>query len=242
MPSLISSSVVKRIGSEGAVGSAARIASERSRPISGRVSLVVRSQFGKGLVRIDPGQAEQGRDQIGVARRHVELAGAAGQKRAGHDERHMQRLLVGDVPLLVHPVVRALQVAVIRAEDHDRVLVRVARLERVEHPGDLLVDRCLQLVVELQVRLDPRLRRQDRSPQVDHALLTGRFRRQVFLVRRRLLDVRDGRRVVTQSLRQRDDPEHRVVVRVEERADREPRLDRSRRRRGAAATRSSRPP
>ena len=100
-------------------------------------------KFGERLIRIDPGQAEQGRDQIGVARRHVELAGAAGQKRAGHDERHVQRLLVGDVPLLVHPVVRALQVAVIGAEDHDRVLVGVARLERVEHLGDLLVDRCL---------------------------------------------------------------------------------------------------
>ena len=75
--------------------------------------LVICSHLGESLVLIDPGQAEQGRDQVGVARRHVELASAAGQKRAGHDERHVQCLLVGAVPLLVHPVVRALQVAVI---------------------------------------------------------------------------------------------------------------------------------
>ena len=43
-------------------------------------------------------------------------------------------------------------------------------------------------------------------------------------MRRRLLDVRDGRGVVAQALRQPDDSEHRVVVRVQERADREPRL------------------
>ena len=105
--------------------------------------LVVRSQFGESLVRIDPGQAEQGRDQVGVARRHVELANAAGQKRTAHDKRHMQCLLVGDVPFLMHPIVRALQVAVIRREDHDCVLVRLARLQRVEHLGDLLIDRGL---------------------------------------------------------------------------------------------------
>ena len=110
----------------------------------------------------------------------------------------------------------------IRREDHDRVLVGAARLQRVEHLRDLLVDRCLQLVVELQVRLGPRLRRQDRPPQVDHALLAGRLGREVFLVRRRLLDVRDGRGVVAQPLCQRDDAEHRVVVRVQERADRKP--------------------
>ena len=43
-------------------------------------------------------------------------------------------------------------------------------------------------------------------------------------MRRRLLDMGDGRGVVPQSLRQRDDSEHRVVVRVQKRADGQPRL------------------
>ena len=43
-------------------------------------------------------------------------------------------------------------------------------------------------------------------------------------MRRRLLDVWDGRGVVPQPLRQPDDSEHRVVVRVQERADGQPRL------------------
>ena len=177
-----------RLGRRRGLGGADRVG--QIAPDQRTCLLVVRCQFGESRIRIDPGQAEQRRDQVGVARRYVELASAAGQERARDDEGHAQRLLVGDVPLLVHPVVRALQVAVVRREDHDRVLVRAARLQCVEHLGDLLVDGCLQLVVELQVRLGPWLGRQDRSPQVDHALLAGRFRRQVFLVRRRLLDVR----------------------------------------------------
>ena len=156
--------------------------------------------------------------------RDVELAGAAGQQRARDDERHVQRFLVGDVPFLVHPAVGALHVAVIGAEDHDRVLVGVGVAQGVQHPGDLLADRGLHLVVELQVGLDPRLRRDDRAPVVDVALLAGGLGREVLLVRRRLIDVRHLGRVVAQPLRERDDAEHRVVVRVQKRADRQPRL------------------
>ena len=112
---------------------------------------VVGLQAGERLVGVDAGEAEQRRDEVGVVGRDVELAGAAGQQRAGDDERDVQRLLVGDVPLLVHPAVRALHVAVIGAEDHDRVLVGVGVAQRVEHTRDLLADLGLHLVVELQV-------------------------------------------------------------------------------------------
>ena len=155
--------------------------------------------------------------------RDVELAGPAGQQRARDDERYVYRLLVGHVPLLVHAAVGALHVAVVGAEDHDRVLVRVGLAQRVEHPRDLLADRGLHLVVELQVELDPRLRRDDLAPVVDVALLAGRLGREVLVVRRRLIDMRHLRRVVAQPLRQRDQAEHRVVVRVEKRAHRQPR-------------------
>ena len=82
----------------------------------------------------------------------------------------------------------------------------------------------LHLVVELQVRLDPRLRRENLPPRVDEALLAGGLGGQILVVRRRLVDVRDLGGVVAQPLRQRDHAEERVVVRVQERADRQPRL------------------
>ena len=113
-----------------------------------------------------------------------------GSRGLDDDERHVDRFLVGDVPLLVHPAVGALQVAVIGAEDHDRVLVRVGVAQGIEHPGDLLADLGLHLVVELQVELVPRLRRDDRAPVVDVALLAGGLGREVLVVRRRLVDVR----------------------------------------------------
>ena len=153
----------------------------------------------------------------------AELARAAGQQRAGDDERDVQRFLVGHVPLLVHPAVCALHVTVIGAEDHDRVLVGLGLAERVEDPRDLQADLGLHLVVELQVGLDRRLRRDDRAPVVDVALLAGGLRREVLFVRRCLIDMRHLRGVVTQPLRERDDAEQRVVVRVQERAHRQPR-------------------
>ena len=82
----------------------------------------------------------------------------------------MNRFLVGDVPLLVHPSVGALHVAVIGGEDHDRVLVGVGVAQRVEDTRDVVADLGLHLVVELQVELVPRLRRDDRAPVVDVAL------------------------------------------------------------------------
>jgi hypothetical protein len=103
--------------------------------------------------------------------------------------------------------VSALHVAVIGAEDHDRVLVRGALSQRVEHARDLLADRGLHLVVELQVGLDPRLWREELSPRVDHALLAGGLGREVLVVRRCLIDVRHRRGVVAQPLRQRDHTE-----------------------------------
>ena len=190
-------------------------------------------QFREGVVVIDAGQPEQRRDQVGVVGRDLELACAAGQQRAGDDERDAQSFVVGAVPLLVKAAVRALHVAVVGAEDHDRVLVGVGLAQRVQDARDLLTDGGLHLVVELQVRLDPRLRRRDLGPEVDDALLAARLGRQVFLVRRRLRDVRDLRGVVAQPLLERDDTEERVVVRVQERADRQPRLVARRRRRDA---------
>ena len=203
---------------------------------------VVDLQLGERLVVLDPDESEQRRDQVGVVGRNVQLSCAARQQRAGHDERHVQRLLVGVVPLLVHSAVRALHVAVIGAEDHDRVLVCAAGLQSIQHAGDLLTDRGLQLVVELQVRLDPGLRRAQPGPEVDHALLTARLRRQVLVARRSLVDMGHRRGVVAQPLRERDDAEERIVVWVQERADREPRLIARPRRLDAAAARSSRRP
>ena len=151
---------------------------------------VVGLQAGERLVGVDPGEAEQRRDEVGVVGRDAELAGAAGQQRAGDDERHVQRFLVGDVPLLVHPAVGALHVAVIGGEDHDRVLVGVGVAQRVEDTRDVVADLGLHLVVELQVELVPRLRRDDRAPVVDVALLAGGLRGEVLVARRWLLDVR----------------------------------------------------
>lgn len=134
------------------------------------------------LVRVDPRQCDQGGDQVGVVGRYLDLPGAAREERAGDDERDVQRLLLGDVPLLVHAAMGALHVAVVGAEDDDRVLEGRARGERVEDPGDLLTDRGLQLVVELQVGLDPRLRGEDLPPLLDVGGLTGRLGREILLV------------------------------------------------------------
>ena len=71
--------------------------------------------------------------------------------------------------------------------------------------------------------LDPRLRGEDLPPRVDVALLAGRLGRQVLLARRRLFDVRHAGRVGVHALSDGDEAEHRVVVRVDERADRQPR-------------------
>src|SRR5450755_1576173 len=131
---------------------------------------------------VDAGQPEQRRDQVGVVGRDIEFARAAGQQRAGNDERDAQSFVVGTVPLLVKAAVRALHVAVVRAEDHDRVLIGVGLAQRVQYPRYLLTDGGLHLVVELQVSLDPRLRRRDPGPEVDDALLAARLGRQVFFV------------------------------------------------------------
>ena len=48
---------------------------------------------------------------------------APSAQRTGQDERDVERLLIGDVPLLVHAAVGALHVAVVGAEHDDRVLV-----------------------------------------------------------------------------------------------------------------------
>ena len=138
---------------------------------------VIGLQPGKHIVVVDAGEPEQRRDQVGVVGRDVKRAGPAGQQRARDDERHVYRFLVGHVPLLVHAAVGALHVAVVGAEDHDRVLVRVGLAQGVQHPRYLLADRGLHLVVELQVELVPRLRRDDRAPVVDVALLAGRLGR-----------------------------------------------------------------
>lgn len=73
-------------------------------------------------VRIDSSQAQQRWDQVGVAGRNVDFARAIDQ-RARHDKRDVDGLLVGVVPLLVHPTVGAEHVTVVRAEHDDRVLV-----------------------------------------------------------------------------------------------------------------------
>jgi hypothetical protein len=125
-----------------------------------------------------------------VVGRDVELARAARQQRAGDDERDVQRFLIGDVPLLMHPAVSALHVAVIGAEDHDRVLVGLGLAQGVEDTLDLLADLGLHLVVELQMEFVPGLRRDDRGPVIDVALLAGGLRREVLLARRCLIDVR----------------------------------------------------
>jgi hypothetical protein len=86
--------------------------------------------------------------------------------------------------------VSALQVAVIGAEDHDRVLVGVGVAQGVQDSRDLPADLGLHLVIELQVDLVPRLRRDDRAPVVDVALLAGGLRREVLVVCWCLIDVR----------------------------------------------------
>ena len=155
-----------------------------------------------------------------MAGRDVKLAGAARQAWARHHERHVQRLLIGDVPLLMHAAMRTLHISVIRAEHHNRLLVDAARSQGVQDARDLFTDGGLHLVVELEMRLDPRLGQEVLPPRLRIALMTRRLRREVLITGRRLVDVRHLRRVVTQALRDRGHAKQRVVVRIQERAHR----------------------
>jgi hypothetical protein len=151
---------------------------------------VVGLQTHERLVGVDAGEPEQRRDEVCVVGRDVELARATGQQWAGDDQRHVDGFLVGHVPFLVHPAVGSLHIAVIRAEDHDRVLVGLGVAQGVEDTRDLPADLGLHLVIELQVGLVPRLRCEDSAPVVDVALLAGRLRREILLVRWGLIDMR----------------------------------------------------
>ena len=129
-------------------------------PAHQRVDLVVGLLQVLGeLARVQPGQAEQRRQQVGVAGDLGQALPPGEQRLVVHDERHVRGLLIHAVPLLVHAAVRAEQVPVVGGEEDDRVLRHVrVRVQRVEHPLDLVVHVLLELVVEAPVLLEVRHR------------------------------------------------------------------------------------
>ena len=76
------------------------------------------------LVVIDASEPEQRGQHVRVACGDT-LASPALKQRAGEDERDMGGLLVGVMPLLVHPAVGAEHLPVIGGENHNCVLVGV---------------------------------------------------------------------------------------------------------------------
>ncbi len=225
LPSLISSSVMKRTGSDGAASPVPRIRAERSRPTSGRASVWSMAILASAVRRVDTGETEQSRQQVGVAGRNVDPSRPAFDQRAGDDERHMDGLLVGVVPLLVHAAVGAEQFAVVGGEDHDGVLVSFrgapahrARVRYSRRPRPASGSRtCVGARSPAAVRLA--------SPTCRHSSVD----RPAWWIDPHgasapVRDRRDVAGVVAQALRQRKDAKERDVVRVQERADRQPRL------------------
>ena len=62
---------------------------------------------------VDAGEAEHGRQQIGMAREGADLSRRAVDRRTCDDERDVRRLLIGVVPFLVHAAMRPEQVAMV---------------------------------------------------------------------------------------------------------------------------------
>ena len=75
----------------------------------------------------------ESRDQVGVTGRNIYLSRPAFDQRAGDDERHMGGLLVSIVPLLVQAAVGAVHFAMVRGEDHNRILVLFRGPQCLEH-------------------------------------------------------------------------------------------------------------
>ena len=68
------------------------------------------------------------------------------------DQRHMDHLLVGTVPLLVKTPMGSKEFPMVRQKNHNRIIVEAGLLELGKDPQHLLVDVLLQLVVKLTIK------------------------------------------------------------------------------------------
>ena len=159
----------------------------RQVPAHQGVDLVVGlGQHGLDGGGVQAGQPQERRQDIGVAGQDVQ--GLAGREELGvvDDERHVDRLLVGLVPLLVHAAVGAQHLPVVGGEDDDGVAVElpVDGAQGVQDLLDLAVHVLLHLVVEL----------------VELEVVLGRLEGQGVGVNVALLAVRLGGEVLPASL------------------------------------------
>ena len=97
-----------------------------------------------------PGEVEEGRQEIEMIVKRVRLDRLGKELWVVHDQGDVDHLLVSRVGLLAHPVRQAGFAVIGEAQDDGRV--REPRLlQRVEHFGDVLVDHCMQVGVEIDV-------------------------------------------------------------------------------------------
>ena len=144
--------------------------------------------------------------------------------RVRDDQRHVRRLFICLMPLLVHAAVRAKQLAVIRGEDHHRVLVERRDAQALVDFVDVAVGLLLQVVVKLTVLFDGRLRHQHLRVDVDVALLGARLGLQALAPGLRARDVGYEAFVERVAERLPGEAEQHNVMRIDEGVDDQPRL------------------
>src|SRR5690606_28709444 len=85
---------------------------------------------------------------VHVAGQHVGGGRVVAPLGVGHDQGHVQRFIIGGVPLLMQPSVCTEQVAVVGGEHHDGVVEKAGALELFVHLADLFIHVLVQLVVQ----------------------------------------------------------------------------------------------